>query len=102
MVQIASTFEGRYFTTGTNFSLICIINGTEKLRSELTFEWMHFNGTVLEKAGTNSRDLHFSPLKLSDAGEYTCTVNISSSLLKTNLIINSMSDYPILIIGKLV
>ena len=102
VVQIASTFEGQYFTTGTNHSLMCIVNGTAMLRSELTFEWMHSNGTDLEKAGTNSRDLHFSPLKLSDAGEYTCTVNISSSLLKTNLIINSMSKYSVQIIGKLV
>ena len=102
VVQIASTTEGQYFATGTNFSLICIVNGTEKLRSELTFEWTHFNGADLEKAGTNSKELHFSPLMLSDAGEYTCTVNISSSLLNTNLTINSTLEYSILIIGKLV
>ena len=103
VVQIASTIEDQDLTTGTNLSLMCIVNGTAKLRSELTFEWMHFNGTdQVEKAGTNSRELHFSLLKLSDAGEYTCTVNISSSLLNTNLTINSTSEYSILIIGKLV
>jgi hypothetical protein len=106
VVQIASTAaEGSYLTTGTNFSLICIVNGTAKLRSDLTFEWMHFNGTdhdIIEKVRANSRELHFEPLKLSDAGEYTCTVNISSSLLNSNLIINSVLAYTILITGKLI
>ena len=101
-VEIVSTIEGRNLTIGTNFSLICIVNGTAKLRSESSFEWMHFNGTDLKEAGTNSRELHFLPLKLSDAGEYMCIVNISSSLLNTNLIINSMLPYPIRITGKLI
>jgi dihydroxyacetone kinase DhaKLM complex PTS-EIIA-like component DhaM len=104
VVHIASTTEGPNLTAGTNFSLICIANGTANLRSasDLSYEWMYFNGANLEKVGTNSRKLHFSPLKLSDAGEYTCTMNISSSLLNSNLMINSILPYTILITGKLV
>ena len=102
VVQIVSTTEGHSLMAGTNFSLICTVNGTAKLRAELIFEWMHFNGTDLEEAGTDSSKLHFSPLKLSNAGEYMCTVNISSSLLNSNLIINSTFPCPVQVFGKLV
>ena len=102
VVQIVSAIESHSLMTGTNFSLNCTVNGTAKLRPKLSYEWMHFNGTDLEETGTNSSKLLFSPLKLSDAGEYMCTVNISSNLLNTNLIINSTYPYPIRISGKLI
>lgn len=102
VVQIVSAIEGHSLMTGTNFSLNCTVNGTAKLRPELSYEWMHFNGTDFKRAGTNSSELLFPSLRLSDAGEYMCTVNISSNLLNTNPIINSTYPYPIRISGKLV
>lgn len=88
-------------TAGTNFSLFCTIAGAAKLRLELSFEWMHFNGTNLERAGENSSRLCFKSLKLSDAGEYMCQVDIRSSLFRSDLTITSMLPYPVRVIGKL-
>ena len=103
MVQIDPTIEDDILTTGTNFSLICNVYGTAKLRPELSFEWTYYNnGTDLEVVKTNSNELGFSPLKLSDAGAYTCRVSINSSLLNSNLTISSTLPHPVKVFGKLV
>lgn len=101
MVQITSTIEGHNLTAGTNFSLICTISGTAKLRTTLSYQWLHSNGNDFNEIGTNSSRLHFSSLKLSEAGEYMCQVNIISSLLRSDLNITSMPLYPVRTIGKL-
>ena len=105
MVQIISpqaTPECYNLTTATNYSLICTIDGAANLRPQLTYEWSHFNGTEFEEVGTHSSELHFSPVKLSEAGEYICTVNISSSLLNSDLIISGAFACPIQAFGKLI
>jgi hypothetical protein len=101
VVQIASTFEGHNLTAGTNFSLICIVDGIIKLRPELSFEWIHFNGTDFDEINVTSNAIHFSPLKLSEAGNYMCQVNIRSSLLRSDLSFMSMPPYSVRAIGKL-
>ena len=100
-MQITSTIEGHNLTAGTNFSLICTVDGTAKLRPKLSFQWIYFNGTDVKETGTNSSRLHFSSLKLSEAGEYMCQVNIRSSLLKSDLNMISMLPYPVRVFGKL-
>lgn len=102
MVQITSTADGHNLTTGSNVSLTCTVDGTTQLKPELNFEWVHSNGfDQFETVRTNSNRLNFPLLKLSDAGEYMCTVNISSSLLNANLSMDSIS-YAIRIFGKFV
>ena len=105
MVQIASTIiEGDHhnLTAGTSFSLICMIDNITEIRPEFTFEWMHSN--VIDSMSvinqTNSSELHFSSLKLSDAGEYMCQVNIISSFLSSDLTLMSILSYPVRVIGK--
>lgn len=101
VVQITSTTEGHNLTAGTNLSLICNFDGTTHLRPELSFEWMHFDGMDSKRAGSNSSRLNFPSLKLSEAGEYECQVNIRSHLLNSDLTIMSVFPYPIRVIGKL-
>ena len=101
MVQITSTVEGHNLTAGINFSLFCTIDGAAKLRPELSFEWLHFNGTNSKRAGSNFSKLNFPSLKLSEAGEYICQVNIRSHLLNSDLTIMSMFSYPVRVTGKL-
>ena len=101
MVRIDSTVEGHNLTVGTNFLLKCVVSGITNLRPKLNFEWKRFDGMNLRRVGTNSSELHFPSLKLSDAGEYMCTVNISSSLLNSDKSIMSELPCPIRVIGKL-
>ena len=100
-MQITSIVEDHNLTAGTNFSLMCTVDGTMNLGPEISFLWMHSNGSDFEEIGTYSSRLHFSSLKLSEAGEYMCQVNISSSLLRSDLNIMSMPPYPIRVFGKL-
>ena len=101
VVQITSKTESHNLTAGTNLSLMCNSDGTTHLRPELSFAWMHFNGTDTKRAGGNSSRLNFPSLKLSEAGEYMCQVNIRSHLLNSDLTIMSMFSYPVRVIGKL-
>ena len=100
MVQITSTVEGINLTAGTNFSLNCNVDGAINLRPQLSYEWIHFDGMDYMTVGTNSSRLTFPSLKLSDAGEYMCTVNISSSLLNSDLTKMSMLPHPVRVYSK--
>ena len=77
-------------TAGETFSLVCIVETEEGVRSEdVSIEWAGPNGTVastegsgdnieIEGVGNVTRDrLVFSPLHTSDRGQYTCTGRIS-------------------------
>ena len=100
VVEITSTSEGHNMSAGTNFSLTCIIGGIEKLRPELIFEWIRFNGIDFEEINVTSNKIHFFPLKLSEAGNYMCQVSIRSSLLRSDLSLVSMPPYTVRAIGK--
>ena len=101
MVRINSTSEGHNVSAGTNFSLTCTVGGIEKLQPELSFGWIRFNGTDYEEVNVTSNEIHFSSLKLSEAGIYMCQVNITSSLLRSDLSFPSMPPHTVRAIGKL-
>ena len=76
-------------TAGETFSLVCIVETEEGVRSEdVSIEWMGPDGPVtsgdnietegLTTEGNVTRDrLVFSPQHTSDRGQYTCTGRIS-------------------------
>ena len=100
IVEITSTVEDHNLTAGVSFTLTCNVDDTSNIMPEITFEWTHFNGIDSVTVGTNSSRLFFSSLKLSEAGEYMCQINVRSSLLSSDLIIMSMFPYIVRVIGK--
>ena len=65
-------------TAGGKYSLICMVTGgIDKLIGN--YNWTKDNGIAQTVVG-NSRTLFFSPLKLSDAGQYLCQVTIGSQI----------------------
>ena len=69
------------FTVGQSYTLTCTANvagvGT---MSTTTITWTHPNGSVTSVTGS-SLNLSFNPLRVSDAGQYTCNVSVSSPFL---------------------
>ena len=57
---------------GQNYSLTCsvTVTGADAGNPSITYQWTKNNGTQTQ-VGTD-RVLSFSPLRLSDAGWYTC------------------------------
>ena len=69
------------------YSLTCGVSGADNLDPSIAYEWTKKNGAETQlQVGSDANVVSFSPLRLSDAGEYTCQVNVSSSYLSNNII----------------
>ena len=66
-----------------NYLLMCSVSGAENLNPTITYRWIKNSGT---QVGTNSSNLSFTPLRLSDAANYVCEVTISSSYLTGDIV----------------
>ena len=65
------------------YSLTCGAVGVGNLNPSITYQWTKSNGTQTQlQAGAI---LSFSPLRLSDAGQYTCQATVSSPYLNNNI-----------------
>ena len=64
---------------GQNYSLICnvTVTGTDAANPSIAYKWTKRNNGTQAQVGTD-RVLSFSPLRLSNAGRYTCQATITS------------------------
>ena len=85
---------------GESYSLTCGVAGAENLNSTISYQWTKNTGTTQTQVGINSNILSFSPLRLSDAANYTCRVVIDSSFLSSS--ISSMTTYDVEIESELI
>ena len=77
-LSVNITSKGSIITGGQAFSLKCTISGVEALNPILTYQWIKSNSTGRMQVGSNTSTLSFSSLRLSDAGQYSCQVIVSS------------------------
>lgn len=80
MISALVTDKGNFPTLGKNFTLFCNVSGSRNLNLTIHYQWIKNNATRLQ-IGTNSNSLSFFPFRLSDAGQYSCLVTVSSSYL---------------------
>ena len=69
-------------TVGDSYSLTCTVTGADRLNPTITYQWFKDNTMV---SGETQSTLSFSPLSLSDAGQYRCDVTVSSTLLSQSI-----------------
>ena len=67
-------------TAGKNYSLACSVDIPQSLNATITYVWTR-GGT---QVGTDSI-LNFSPLVLTNSGQYVCTGTVTSDLLSSPL-----------------
>ena len=87
-ISVMVTADGALVLGQNGYMLICSVSGAENLNPTITYQWTRNNGTQTQ-VGTNSNTLSFSPLRLSDVGQYTCEVTISSSFLNSEITMDS-------------
>ena len=75
---------------GQSYSLTCGITGAENLNPSTTYQWTKNNGTQTQIRA--DRVLSFSPLRLSDAGRYTCQATVSSPYLYNDITMMDTQD----------
>ena len=88
------------FTAGQSYTLTCTatVTGGETLSTTTTITWIHPSGNVTLGTGS-SLNLSFNPLRVSDAGQYTCKISVFSPFL--NRAQNSTDTYTVIVQGKL-
>ena len=74
---------------------MCVVLGADNLNSTLTYKWTKSNSSqTLCVPTTNNALFNFSLIKVSDAANYSCEVNISSSYLEESVVmVNSNSKH---------
>ena len=85
----------------SGYSLTCEVTGDENLNPTITYQWTRDNGNTQTQVGTNSNSLSFSSLSLSDAGQYTCSVTVSSLYLNNNVVVSSSNSEVVMLESKL-
>ena len=78
LVSVQINDGGATPVAGEKYTLTCRVSGAESLNPTITYQWTKNNDTVTH---TNSKTLLFSTLRVSDAGDYVCKVNVSSGYL---------------------
>ena len=94
-VSVDITTSGPPTLGQSGYSLTCGVTGAENLSPSITYQWTKNNGTHTQLRVGTDRVLSFSPLRLSDAGRYTCQANVSSPYLNNDIIITDTQDITI-------
>ena len=81
-IIVTANFDTPLMVGQTGNTLTCGVSGDEKLNLTITFQWTRYNGSTSIHVGTElMKSLPLSPLRLSDAGHYSCSVTGISTLL---------------------
>ena len=72
---------------------MCSVSGAENLNPSITYQWTkNMNGTQTQIQVGADNILSFSPLRLSDAGWYTCQATVSSPYFNNNITMIDTED----------
>ena len=84
-ISVQITTSGTPVLGQNGYSLTCGVNGAGNLNASITYQWNKNNGTQTQIQVEADPKLLSSPLRLSDAGQYTCQATVSSLYLNDNI-----------------
>ena len=96
-VNITPSSNGHQ-SVGSQFNIACAALGFDHLNPGFNIQWRKTGGLINISSQVND-SLAFSSLRLSDAGEYTCEVNVTSDYL-VNGYTTGMGNYNLSINSK--
>ena len=91
-ISVQITTSGDPVVGQSGYSLTCGIIGTGNLSPSMTYQWTKNDGTQTIQVGADPRVLSFSPLRLSDAGRYTCQATVTSTYLNSGITRTNTQD----------
>ena len=92
VVSVQSTANRAPVLEQNGYSLTCDVSGAHNLNPSITYQWTKNNGSQTQIQVGADNVLSFSPLRLSDAGRYTCQATVRSSYLNNNITVMSSQD----------
>ena len=78
-------------------TLTCDVSGADNLNPTITYQWTRDDGSTQTLVGTNSNTLTLSPLRLSNTGDYTCSVTVSSTLLNNDIMMSASNPQKLMV-----
>ena len=97
-VMVTANYNTSLMVGQTSSILTCDVSGAERLSPTIDYQWTRNDETVSDG---NSRTLTLSPIQLSHAGNYTCSVTVSSSLLNNTISAPASNSQLVIILSKL-
>lgn len=77
----------------SGYTLTCNVQVSEYLCPIISYKWTKYNGTTVQlEVETESNTLSLSPLRLSDAGQYTCLPTIRSFRISNDVTVMGTHD----------
>jgi hypothetical protein len=79
LVDTAQIIPSGAPTLGQSYTVTCNVRVIDNICPLISYRWTKNNGTVTQlEPGTEPNTFSFSPLRLSDAGLYTCLATVRS------------------------
>lgn len=92
-MSVHITVSGALLSGHNVYSITCIVNGADNLNPSITYQWTKDNGTRTQiPVGHIPSVLSLSPLRLFDAGQYTCQATVRSQYLSRDIMLMESWD----------
>ena len=87
--MVTANFNESLVVGQTGYTLTCDVSGADNLNQSIMYRWIKNDGSTQTPVGTNSNALTLSSVGLSNVGDYTCSLSVSSYLLNNDIMMSA-------------